>query len=216
MPLWATIPSPTSRSETMLPVNLYFTPDGQTALRYWRQGGEVTERRVDFPAELLTQAPDPQAEIVARPLTSATDVLFAAFRAMPLRPELDWRLGPGFSEHYQKTFAALLRMLRSPCEKRWCVRGEPGWFLQFGLLEEESSYTLGAFVVPCGKPAVLTFRLADAIERLPLARPFATMDLTSSTDLLPEETAKDVAWDTRIKLPIPDNGSALLRLHPHD
>lgn len=199
----------------MAPVNLYFTPEGKTALRYRRQGGEVAERIVDFPAALLTQAPDPQADVDVRPFETANDLVFAAFRAMPLRPELNWRLAEGhFGEHFQRTFQTLLKMLRMAPERRWSTRGEPGEFLQFGLLEEDGSYTMGAFTLPSGRPFVLTFRPEDMIERLPLARPFATLSLTSSTDALPPRTDPHLPWDTRLRLPLPGPASALLHLAP--
>ncbi len=241
MPMSATIPLPTSpsnQSTHVFPTNLYFTPTGATALRYWTTSG-VRERVVNFPAALLTQPPDATALITlsdhsttnvrardtsSEPatvgitpqfLSTAEAVLFNAFRAMPLKPDGDWRLAEGvFSETYQATFAALLRMLRQPPEARWCVRGEPGWFLQFGLRETDGSYTMGAFVLPCGKPAVLTFRAEDLIQTLPPERPFAEMDVITVADGLPEQKNAALVWDTRIRLPIADRGAALIRLLP--
>ncbi|MGN0886470.1 MAG: hypothetical protein ACI4RT_05675 [Candidatus Spyradenecus sp.] len=199
-----------------LPVNLYFTAQGRTALRYWRADGCVVERQVPSPAALLCQAADPEAVASPRVLESAEAVLFAAFREMPLCPQGAWMLDAsgGFSPLYRETFAALLRMLRCAPEARWCRRGEPGWFLQFGLREVDGSYTMGAFVLPCGKPAVLTFRAADLIEALPGERPFATMDVLSAADGLPEQRDEAVGWDARIRLPIAERGAALVRLLP--
>lgn len=204
-----------ARFAFMNPVNLYFKPDGRTALRYWHQAGGVVERCVDFPAQLLTSPSDAEADIAARPLTTPAAVLFAAFRAMPLAPHLPWYLnGEGMSEVYQETFAALLRMLRLPPEQRWCVRGEPGWFLQFGLQEADGSYTLGAFVLPCGKPAALTFRTMDLVEHLPPSKPFEVADFITKADGLEARTDKGLPWDTRVRLPIADNGAALVRVIP--
>ncbi len=216
MPTSATIPLPTSPSKHntlhVFPTNLYFTPTGATVLRYQTSCG-VRERTVDFPAALLTQPADDDACVTPRLLTTPEEVLFHAFRALPLMPHGDWRLAEDrFSETYRATFNALLRMLRQPPEARWCVRGEPGCFLQFGLREADGSYTMGAFVLPCGKPAVLTFRAEDLIQMLPPAQPFATMEVMSVADGLPARTDEAVAWDTRIRLPIADRGAALIRL----
>ena len=198
-----------------LPVNLYFTAEGRTALRYWRADGSVVERQVRSPAALLCQGPDPEAAVTPRVLESAEAVLFAAFRELPLCPQGAWALAEaGFSPLYRDTFAALLRLLRRPVVERWCRRGEPGWFLQFGLREADGSYTMGAFVLPCGKPAVLTFRAADLIEALPGERPFATMDVLSAADGLAEQRDAAVGWDARIRLPIAERGAALVRLLP--
>jgi hypothetical protein len=199
----------------MYPVNLYFKPDGTTALRYWNRQERVVERVVAFPAQLLTQPADTEAWITAQTLTTAAGVFFAAFRMMPLAPALDWQVAiPGMSEVYSETFAALLRMLRLPPEKRWCVRGEPGWFLQFGLQETDGSYTMGAFVLPCGKPAALTFRTTDLIEHLIPEAAFECADFITEADGLPARTDYALPWDTRVRLPIADNGAALIRIHP--
>ena len=199
----------------MRPVNLYFKPDGSTALRYWRRDGSVAERSAAFPAQLLTSAPDAEAAVAVQDLTTPAAVLFAAFRAMPLAPHLAWQLnGTEMSEVYRATFAALLRMLRLPPEQRWCVRGEPGWFLQFGLREADGSYTLGAFVLPCGKPAALTFRTADLIEHLPPETAFEFADFVTEADGVPARTDCALPWDTRVRLPIQDNGAALVRVIP--
>ncbi len=201
--------------ERMHPVNLYFQPDGTTALRYWCKHGGVVERCAAFPAQLLTLPPDADAAVTACALETPAAVLFAAFRAMPLAPALDWRLaGAGMSEVYQATFAALLRMLRLPPERRWCVRGEPGWFLQFGLQEADGSYTMGAFVLPCGKPAALTFRTTDLIEHLMPEEAFERADFITEADGLPAQTDAALPWDTRVRLPIADNGAALVRIRP--
>ena len=198
------------------PVNLYFTAQGRTALRYWRADGSVAERQVSSPAALLCQEADPEAVVSPRALESAEAVLFAAFRELPLCPQGAWALAGegGFSPLYREAFAALLRMVRLAPSERWCRRGEPGWFLQFGLREADGSYTMGAFVLPCGKPAVLTFRAADLIEALPGERPFATMDVLSAADGLAEQRDEAVGWDARIRLPIADRGAALVRLLP--
>ena len=199
----------------MNPVNLYYDVNGQTVLRYWRTDGSVAERRVAFPAQLLTQPADEQAAVSARELETPAAVLFAAFRQMPLAPQADWRLtGQGMSACFEETFAALVRMLRLPAAKRWCVRGEPGWFLQFGFQEDDGSYTMGAFVLPCGKPAVLTFRLEDLVDTLPPKVAFETVDILSEADGLPAQRDEGFAWDTRVRLPIADHGAALLRILP--
>lgn len=199
----------------MFPVNLYYNKEGCTVLRYWRHDGKVLERVATSPAQLLTLPPDADAAVKARVLDTPAAVLFSAFRRLPLVPNADWQLGVGdFSPLYRETFAAMLRMLRLPSQQRWCVRGEPGWFLQFGLRETDGSYTMGAFVLPCGKPAVLTFRSEDLIEALPPKIAFETMTITSAADGLEEQTISRMAWDTRIRLPIADNGAALVRLFP--
>lgn len=197
------------------PVNLFFTPDGQTAVRYWRKDGAVRERRVRFPAQLLTAAPDPAAEVRPCCLETPHAALFAAFRGIPLCPGGDWRLAEGdaFRPLFRQAFAALLAMLRRPPEERWCVRGEPGSFLQFGFREAQG-YVMGALALPCGKPIVLTFRAADLIEALPPSAPFAEMDIHSEADGLPPRVDAAMGWDTRIRLPIADAGGALLRLTP--
>lgn len=201
----------------MAAVNLYFTPTGETALRYRLSSGERRQRTVAFPAALLTQPEEPEAEVNLQPLPSPEAVLFAAFRTLPLRPNARWTLedNPDFSPLYRETFAALLRMMRLPPEKRWCRRGEPGKFLQFGLQEADGSYTMGAFILPCGKPAVLTFRAEDLITTLPPEKPFATMEITSDADGLCAQVNPDMAWDTRIRLPIADRGAALIKLKPN-
>lgn len=197
------------------PVNLFFTPDGQTALRYWQRDGVVHERRVRFPAQLLTAAPAPAADIRPRCLETPHAALFAAFRGMPLRPEGGWSLAEDEAFHpvFRQAFAALLTMLRRPPNERWCVRGEPGIFLQFGFREAQG-YTMGALALPCGKPIVLTFRAADLIEALPPPSPFAEMDIYSEADGLPPRNDIAMGWDTRIRLPIADSGGALLHLTP--
>lgn len=200
----------------MAAVNLYFTPEGKTALRYRLTTGERRERTVDFPSALLTQPAEPEAEVNLQPLHNPEAALFAAFRAIPLRPDAPWTLteSPDFSPLYRETFAALLRMMRLPPEQRWCRRGEPGRFLQFGFREKDGSYTMGAFILPCGKPAVLTFRAEDLITALPPDFPFATMEIRSVADGLPEQIDPEKAWDTRIRLPIADRGAALITLRP--
>lgn len=201
----------------MAAVNLYFTPEGKTALRYRLTSGERRQRTVDFPAALLTQCGEPAAEVNLQPLHNPEAALFAAFRTIPLRPEAPWELtdSSDFTPLFRETFAALLRMMRLPPEARWCRRGEPGKFLQFGFREADGSYTMGAFILPCGKPAVLTFRAEDLITALPPPEPFATMDITSAADGLSEQTDPEMAWDARIRLPIADRGAALITLRPH-
>lgn len=198
----------------MRPVNLYYTPDGQTALRYWRRDGSIVERVVRFPAQLVMQAPDAEAEVTPRVLETPSAALFAAFRAIPLCPQGEWRLAEGeaFGPVFRAAFEAFLEMMRKPVEERWCVRGEPGYFLQFGMREGEG-YTMGALVLPCGKPAVLTFRAEDLIQALPPARAFETMSITSQAEGLSKETSPSMGWDTRIRLPITTPGGALLKLH---
>ncbi len=170
---------------------------------------------MSHPAALLMAPPDPTAMGNPHLLQTPEEVLFCAFRGMPLCPEGDWCLAEeSFSDTFRATFEALLRMLRKPPEERWCVRGEPGWFLQFGLREEDGSYTMGAFVLPCGKPAVLTFRAEDLIRDLPPREPFATMEVSSIADGLPLQTDCHMAWDTRVRLPIADRGAALIVLRP--
>ena len=198
-----------------LPRNLYYTQHGTTVLRYWQNNGKSACRETPYPAALLSCPPDPSASVRPGVLETPRAVMFEAFRGLPLAPTGDWTLGPdGFSPLYRNVFAALLRMLRLPPEQRWCVRGEPGWFLQFGLHETDGSYTLGAFILPCGKPAVLTFRSADLLDALPSETPFVAMDITSASDGLSEQTDERMGWDTRIRLPIADNGAALIRLRP--
>ena len=199
----------------MPPVNLYFTAEGQTAVRYRRTDGTVAERRVRFPAQLLVQPPDSAADVRPGCLDTPYAALFAAFRGIPLRPEGNWHLAKGgaFSPVFRAAFEALLKMLRRPPEERWCVRGEPGWFLQFGF-REGRDYAMGALVLPCGTPAVLTFRSEDLIEALPPNVPFAEMDLSSVADGLPEQRATAQGWDTRLRLPIADCGGAMVRLFP--
>lgn len=200
----------------MFPVNLYYDANGQTIVRYWRTDGAVYERTAAFPAQLLTLPADEAAAVTARPLETPAAVLFAAFRQMPLMPMADWKLAfSDVTDCYRATFDALLRMLRLPADQRWCVRGEPGWFLQFGLREADGSYTLGAFVLPCGKPAVLTFRLEDLIEALPPQQAFEVADIYTEADGLPAQWDSEMAWDTRIRLPIAENGAALIRVIPH-
>lgn len=198
------------------PINLHFDARGRTHLRYWG-GGAPRERVVPCPAALLMAPPDPEAEADprGRGLDTPRAALFHAFRAMPLRPEADWRLAPGeaFTPLWRTAWETLVAMLRRPPEARWCVRGEPGWFLQFGLREDDGSYVMGALVLPTGKPAVLTFRAGDLIEALPPPRPFAEMDATTEADGLPAQTDR-LPWDTRIRLPIATPGAALLTLRP--
>ncbi len=196
----------------MPPINLYFTPQGQTAVRYTTRDRAVVERVVDYPAALLTAPPDDAACVRPRMLSSPQEALFEAFRGIPLCPEGDWTLAPkGFLPTFREAFALLLRMLRQPPEARWCVRGEPGWFVQFGLRAPDG-YTMGALVLPCGKPAVLTFRAKDLIRALPPAQPFATVTITSEADGLCRRVDEAMAWDTRVRLPIADNGGALVQL----
>lgn len=192
------------------PINLYFDAHARTRLRYWAAGAP-RERVLPCPAALLMAPPDPEAEVTGRVLTTPHEALFHAFRTMPLRPELDWTLAPGeaFTPLWRTVFDKLLEMLRRPPEARWCVRGEPGWFLQFGLREADGSYTMAALVLPNGKPAVLTFRAEDLIEALSPPRPFAEMEIVSQADGLPAQTDR-VPWDTRVRLPIATPGAALL------
>ena len=194
------------------PINLYFDAHARTRLRYWAAGAP-RERVLPCPAALLMAPPDPEAEVTGRVLATPHEALFHAFRGMPLRPEADWTLalGEAFTPLWRTVFAQLLEMLRRPPEARWCVRGEPGWFLQFGLREADGSYTMGALVLPNGKPAVLTFRAEDLIEALPPPRPFAEMEVVSQADGLPAQTDR-VPWDTRVRLPIATPGAALLSL----
>lgn len=198
----------------MAAVNLYFTPEGKTALRYRLASGERRERSVAYPAALLSLPGDPEAEVNLQPLHNPEAALFAAFRAIPLRPDAPWSLTdtPEFTPLFRETFAAFLRMMRLPPEARWCRRGEPGKFLQFGFRESDGSYTMGAFVLPCGKPAVLTFRAEDLITALPSAEPFKTMTVISVADGIPEQLDSGMAWDTRIRLPIADRGAARITL----
>lgn len=197
------------------PVNLFFDSRGQARLRYWADG-TVRERCARCPAGLLCLPPDPEADAVpTRPLETPREALFHAFRALPLRPGEAWRLADGnaFTPLWRKAFGALLRMLRRPPEARWCVRGEPGWFLQFGLREDDGTYTMAALLLPNGKPAVLTFRAEDCLETLPPPRPFAEMDVTTEADGLPPQTDR-LPWDARIRLPIDTPGAAFLTLRP--
>ncbi len=198
------------------PVNLFFTAQGQTALRYWTRSGENRERVVSHPAALLLEPPDPEADVAPGVLETPEAVVFAAFRALPLCPDGAWSLKAGaFSPVWERVFAGLLAMLRKPPAERWCVRGEPGWFLQFGLRQDDSaSYAMGAFVLPCGKPAVLTFRAEDLILRLPPASPFARMSVISEADGLPRQCDTGMGWDTRIRLPLADRGAAWITLEP--
>lgn len=197
-----------------MPFNLYYTPDGKTALRYLLRGGAFRERIVPFPAALLTAPPDPEAAVCPRTLLTPREALFSAFRMIPLSPDGAWKLAEtGFSPVFRRAFDLLLRMLRMPPERRWCTRGEPEWFLQFGLHDEEM-WEMAALVLPCGKPAALTFRAEDFFRALgPAAkdRPFA---LLSVSDGAPKETVHGVGSDIRIRLPVDDNGGAIVRFVP--
>lgn len=198
----------------MRPVNLYYDARGRTCLRYWALGAP-RGRTVAFPAALLTQPPDPEAEVAPRVFASPAEALFGMFRGMPLRPEGGWALArEGFPAVWREAFDAFLRMLRLPPGERWCVRGEPGWFLQFGLREADGAYTMGAFVLPCGRPAVMTFRAEDLIEALPPPRFFAVMDIRSEADGLEAREDEAWPWDTRVRLPIASPGAAIVRLRP--
>lgn len=197
----------------MRPTNLYYDR-GRTCLRYWA-GGAPRERVAPFPAALVTLPPDPEAEVTPRALATPAEALFQMFRGIPLRPEGAWSLAEGaFPPVWREAFGHFLRMVHQPPEARWCVRGEPGWFLQFGLREADGAYTLGAFVLPCGKPAVLTFRAEDLIEALPPPRFFAVMDIRSEADGLEAREDEAWPWDTRVRLPIASPGAAIVRLRP--
>lgn len=199
------------------PVNLVYEASGGVLLRYWVCGGAgVRERRVRCPAALLRGAPDGEAMVRPGVLETPEAVLFAAFRGMPLVPGPGWRLAEGgaFSPLYREVFGALQRFFLLPERERWCVRGEPGWFLQFGFREGDGSYVMGAFVLPCGKPAALTFRVADLVEALPLERPFGEVRVWSAADGLPAEDRAGLAWDVRVRLPIVERGAALVRVFP--
>ena len=198
----------------MAPVNLYCTPKGEVVLRYRRTGGATAERRVPFPARLLAAPPDPLAEVRVRTLSTPREAVFELFRAIPLRPEADWKLaGEGFLPCFRRVFADALALLRRPPAERWCTRAESDSFLQFGF-REGKGYRMSALVLPCGKPWVLAFRPEDLLDALPPPAPFPTMDILSEADGLPEQIDPDQAWDTRIRLPIPDNGGATLFLRP--
>lgn len=199
------------------PVNLYYTPQGLTALRYGRCDGSMVERTVSRPSALLLEATDPAAAVEAKMLRTAQAVMFNAFRAMPLKPEADWTLASDadVSPLFRETFQHLLTFLRQPLERRWCVRGEPHYFLQFGYQTMDGRYVMGAFVLPCGKPSVLTFRAEDILQALPSARAFATMTVVSASDGASQQTDVEMGWDTRIRLPINDNGAALVELIPN-
>ncbi|MEG2725244.1 MAG: hypothetical protein RR982_05260 [Kiritimatiellia bacterium] len=193
--------------------NLYFLPDGRTALRYRTLQGAMRERVVAFPAQLLMAPPDLEAEVRPRVLNSVQEALFVAFREMPLNPHGAWALADeGFLPVFREVFNLLLNCLRCSAENRWCVRGEPSWFLQFGMREEDG-YSVGAFVLPCGKPAVLTLRCADLIEALPPDRPITTMTIESVADGLPLESVSAMPWNMRVRLPIVDHGGACIKLH---
>lgn len=199
----------------MKPLNLHFDDRGHTCLRYWTAMG-VRTRTVPSPAALLTAPPVPEAEVVPRVLATPAEALFQMFRGIPLRPDGAWALeAEAFPPIWREAFAAFMRMMALPTEARWCVRGEPEWFLQFGLRETDGSYTMGAFVLPCGKPAVLTFRPCDLIEALPPTPPFATMNIISEADGLAARTDPGLPWDTRVRLPIATPGGALLTLRPN-
>lgn len=199
------------------PINLYHDPLGRTHLRYRVRGGAWRGRVVACPAALLASPPDPEADLPAEPepFETPAQALFHAFRAMPLRPDLPWRLADveAFTPLWRETFALLVAFLRRPPAERWCPRGEPGHFLQFGFREGNGHYRLAAFVLPTGKPAVLTFRPEDLIRAQPPPHPFAESDLTSQADGLPPQTDR-LPWDTRVRLPIATPGAAMLRLAP--
>jgi hypothetical protein len=199
------------------PVNLYYTPQGHTALRYSRVDGSIVERLVKRPTALLVDVADPMAEVQACELPSAQALLFNAYRAMPLIPEAAWSMAKdaNVSTLFHETFQHFLTFLRQPPEKRWCVRGEPHSFLQFGYQGSDGCYIMGAFVLPCGKPSVLTFRSEDLIQALPPSSPFSTMTVVSASDGATEQTDLNMGWDTRIRLPIQDNGAALIKLYPN-
>lgn len=199
------------------PVNLYYTPQGLTALRYSRCDGSIVERIVSRPSALLLEAADSMAAVEAKVLSTAQAVMFNAFRAIPLMPEGDWKLAAeaDASPLFRETFQHLLTFLRQPPKRRWCVRGEPHYFLLFGYQAMDGSYLMGAFVLPCGKPSVLTFRAEDLLQALPPAQAFATMTVVSASDGATQQTDVNMGWDTRIRLPINDNGAALVKLIPN-
>lgn len=196
------------------PVNLYFTKHGQTVVRYGCIDGTIVERCVSRPTALLLQPADENAAVEASAIETASALLFHAYRGMALRPELDWTLKGDFSPLFHEVFQHLLACLRKPAEERWCVRGEPNKFLHFGYRTTEGHYILGAFVLPWGKPTVFTFRAGDLIEALPPTAPFATMTIESVADGLAPQCDQHMGWDTRIRLPMVENGAALLHLIP--
>lgn len=194
--------------------NLYYTPDGQTALRYFLKSGAVRERIVSFPAALLTEPPDPEAAVCPRTLLTPREALFCAFRMIPLSPDGAWELAEtGFSPVFRRAFDLLLRMLRMSPDRRWCSRGEPEWFLQFGLRDDDR-LEMAALVLPCGKPAALTFRAEDLFRALGDAAEDRRFTLVSVSDGAPEETLHGVEPDIRIRMPVEDNGGAIVRFIP--
>lgn len=197
-------------------VNLYFTSQGQTVLRYGCGEGSRRERVVARPTALLTLAADSEAAVEGQGLASARAVLFHAFRGMTLNPTGAWHLAGEFSPEYRMVFDHLLRFFHAPADERWCVRGEPGKFLHFGYRTAEGEYFLGAFVLPWGKPTVFTFRAEDLIQALPPKRPFATMTVETLGDGLPLQRVSGMGWDTRVRLPLVEDGAVLLHFIPED
>jgi hypothetical protein len=199
------------------PVNLYYTAQGLCALRYSRIDGAYVDRLVKRPTALLVAPADPTAALQAKPFFSAQEMLFHAYRSMPLMPEARWELSAqaAVSPLCRETFQHFLTFLRQPPEARWCVRGEPHTFLQFGYQATDGRYFMGAFVLPCGKPWVLTFRSEDLIRSIRPLSPFATMTITSQSDGSEPQTDAHMGWDTRIRLPIQDKGAALIELLPN-
>ncbi len=191
--------------------NLYYS-DGKVCLRYKTSAGMIRERRVAYPAALLCQPPDPEVVLSGREFRTPREAMFYAFRVMPLCPGADWRLADeGFTPCFREGFALLVEMLRKPPEARWCTRGEPEWFVQFGCATE-AGWAMATLRLPCGKPAAITFRCEDLFRRLAPEMNGEELSLTSWSDVLPRETHHQMSHDTRIKLALADNGGALVSL----
>lgn len=193
------------------PENLSYTPDGKTRLTYVSEAG-LAQCQVDFPAQLLTHTFDPAPlPLDSFPLANAQAALFACFSAMPLSPRTDWQAPSDALPCFREAFAIILATLRQPAQNRWIVRGEPHHFLIAGH-RVSTGWDIGAITVARGKPAVLCIRAEDIIRALPLEHPFATAQFSFQSDGSPAETLDDIPWDTRVRLPIADNGGMVLRI----
>lgn len=201
---------------------LFYARNGFTCLPY-RAPGILAVAVAAAPAVLAAMAFDPEPLPVERPgglpgdewrFETPAAALEGLFCAVPLAPQAAWLPPADALPVFDRAFRLAVELMRLPAWERWAVRGEPDHFLVLGARTEQG-WRLAVLTVARGKPAVICLRFEDLIRALPMSGPTVSVDVAFEGDGIEAERITSAGWDTRLRVPVADNGGVVVTLTAH-
>lgn len=194
---------------------LFYAAGGVVCLPYETETGALAVAVAPYPAALAAMTFDPAPRALAGVhFENPASALEALFTRIPLSPASAWQPPANALPGFKAAFEAAVELLRLPACERWAVRGEPEHFVMVGGRTAEG-WRVAIVMVAKGKPAVITLRCEDVVRALPQRVPTRALTLIFSGDGFTAERIEEAGWDARLRLPLADNGGAVIELIAH-